>query len=334
MMGNEKRYNMIDVLRLVAAVLVVSIHTTALLSFGENAWIPTSLGIARIAVPFFFIVTGYFFYERIQKKQDTKSYIKRLFRFYITWVIIEVVLLIPLVYTNISSNPGSIIGILLVGVTGSLWYISSSVMALLVTTPLLKRNKFGALFIISIILYIVGLGGDSYFGIAQGNILGVMSDAYTSVFVMANIGFTCSVPFIVIGAAINKYNLKDKIKFPGNIAIVGIILLIIEAFVLFKTGIAKDYNMYVSLLIVTPAIFIWAMNSKFKISDNVAKICREYSIGIYCTHQTFMIYCFMLLGKFMEFTLLRFAITFGVATIVTFILTKFKITRKYLLMSK
>ena len=330
----SNRNNTIDVLRLVFAVLVVSIHTMALYCFGEDAWLATSMGVARIAVPFFFIITGYFFYPKVKKGKSGNTYIKKIFKFYITWVLIEAITLFPLLISDsIQELISTLIGVLLIGVTGSLWYLSSMILALLVTKQLLKKDKFILLFIVSSILFIIGLSGDSYYGLTEGSILGDIANAYANIFKMTNIGFTCSVPFIVIGAAINKYKLKDKIKNSGIISLIGIGLLLIETFVLYKNGIAKDCNMLVSLLVVVPAIFIWALNSKLNISNKSAKICREYSIGIYCTHQILMMHCFMLVGGLMQNTLLRFLITLGVATLTTFILRKFRVTRKYLLLS-
>lgn len=330
-----RRNNTIDILRLILSIAVVSIHTMAFYSLGEGAWVATSLGVARIAVPFFFIVTGYFFYNKVNDSVKSNKYIMKTFKFYITWVIIEVIFLIPMIVNIFSQDVvGGIIRVLMVGVTGSLWYISSMILALIVVKPLLKRNRFFLLSLISIILFGIGLCGDSYYYLAQGSIIGSVSEWYTSIFGMANIGFTFSVPFVVLGAAINRFNLKDKIKGAGLISILGIALLLFEAFMLYYNGIAKDYNMYLSLIVVVPAIFIWALNSKLSISDRVGSICREYSIGIYCTHQALMMYCFMFINPLMQFTVLRFVITLVVASILTFVLTKIKITKKYLLLSE
>ena len=50
----------LDRFRLAVAVLVVAIHTGPLASFapGWDLWL--TRGLARVAVPFFFMVTGYF----------------------------------------------------------------------------------------------------------------------------------------------------------------------------------------------------------------------------------------------------------------------------------
>ncbi|NRY33512.1 surface polysaccharide O-acyltransferase-like enzyme [Clostridium beijerinckii] len=79
---NDIHYGMVDVLRLVFAIAVVSIHTMAFKSVNDDLWIATSMGIARLAVPFFFMVSGYFLYNRIASEKEPKSTIKHLLRIY------------------------------------------------------------------------------------------------------------------------------------------------------------------------------------------------------------------------------------------------------------
>ena len=47
--------------------------------------------------------------------------------------------------------------------------------------------------------------------------------------------------------------------------------------------------MYLSAIIAAPLIFIWALNYNKDISTKFSKACREYSLGIYCSHQIIMI---------------------------------------------
>jgi len=81
---NTKYYGMIDVLRLVFAIMVVSIHTMAFQSINENLRIATSMGISRLAVPFFFLVSGYFLYNRIKLEIEPRATLKRLLILYIS----------------------------------------------------------------------------------------------------------------------------------------------------------------------------------------------------------------------------------------------------------
>ncbi|WP_201798201.1 acyltransferase family protein [Lachnotalea glycerini] len=59
-MGDRKNYGGLDYFKLIAAFLIVSIHTSPLTGISFNADYLLTRVIARIAVPFFLMVTGFF----------------------------------------------------------------------------------------------------------------------------------------------------------------------------------------------------------------------------------------------------------------------------------
>lgn len=325
---NNVHYGMIDVLRLVFAITVVSIHTMAFQSINQDLWIATSMGIARLAVPFFFIVSGYFLYNRINSEKEPKSTLKHLLRLYALWVLIEIITLFPLVLSSLSAPPQLIIGrLLLAGITGSLWYISSLIITIFIISPLLKRDKLFLLLIIGFVLYLFGATGDTYYRLFEKTMINPLINGYTSIFMLPQIGITESILFISLGAVVNKYKLNEKIKKAGLLSILSIILLLIEAFVLNKTGIAKDANMYLSSIIAAPLILIWAINSTQNISTKVSKACREYSLGIYCSHQIVMIWLAMFIPILFANTLIRFIFSLLISALIITVLRKTKAKR-------
>ena len=59
-MIRNKSYAGLDYFRIIAALLIIAIHTSPLLSYSKMAdFVLTSI-IARIAVPFFFMLSGFF----------------------------------------------------------------------------------------------------------------------------------------------------------------------------------------------------------------------------------------------------------------------------------
>ena len=58
-MNKNKYYSGIDWMRLIAAVLVITIHTSPLASYNTTGDFILTRVIARVAVPFFFMTTGY-----------------------------------------------------------------------------------------------------------------------------------------------------------------------------------------------------------------------------------------------------------------------------------
>ena len=59
-MRTKANYGWLDRFRIAAALLVIAIHTSPLASFHEGADFFLTRVLARIAVPFFFMVTGQF----------------------------------------------------------------------------------------------------------------------------------------------------------------------------------------------------------------------------------------------------------------------------------
>ena len=71
----KKEYNLVNFLKFICAVLVVLIHTVN----RETKLGYLCLITARVAVPIFFMITGYFMAEKIYKKDYEKvnKYIKK-----------------------------------------------------------------------------------------------------------------------------------------------------------------------------------------------------------------------------------------------------------------
>lgn len=317
-------YNMMNIVKLICAVLVVMIHTSALMSISEDLWVGTSLSICRVAVPFFFIVSGFFFY-RAKPEYGKKAKIKKYTKLYFKFLLLETVILLPGLIFMAPKMPLLILirSILFTGFTGSLWYISSMVIGMFCIMPLMKRNMYKTLMLLSMVLFLFGLAGDSYFAFFKGTSIEVMTSAYTAIFAAMQIGFTASIPFLTIGVLINKLGLIEKIKNPGRHVILGGILVVIEAMLLFKNKIPNDYNLYFSLLIFAPALFIFAMKSTKKINSKKANYARSLSVLIYVLHQPLMLFIFSFINIQVS-SVIKFIIVLAVSTLVSVILIKIK----------
>lgn len=60
----NKNYTGIDYFRFIAALLIIAIHTSPLGSFSETGDFMLTRIIARVAVPFFFMTSGFFLISR------------------------------------------------------------------------------------------------------------------------------------------------------------------------------------------------------------------------------------------------------------------------------
>lgn len=158
----------------------------------------------------------------------------------------------------------------------------------------MERLKFDILAIISILLYIFALLGDSYYGLISNNIMGKAMQVYLSLFGEIYNSFTFAMIFIVIGIAINKFHLQHKFKSNTYLIVIGFILFILEILILRSLNISKDNNTSIMVLVVAPTIFIFFININGKIRQDsfikkYNKELRDYSLYIYLIHDIFII---------------------------------------------
>lgn len=83
---SNSRYACIDVAKLVAALLVVSIHTEPCQGLAHVVLIDI---LARMAVPFFFVASAFFFFRKPVSERRVSHYVKRMAVLYAFWFIVE-----------------------------------------------------------------------------------------------------------------------------------------------------------------------------------------------------------------------------------------------------
>ena len=78
-----KRNRTIDLLKFIFSICVIAIHSSLFKEINTTLYISTTMGLFRIAVPFFFITSGYFYYRKLSSNQDTKIYILKLIKIFL-----------------------------------------------------------------------------------------------------------------------------------------------------------------------------------------------------------------------------------------------------------
>lgn len=277
----KKEYPGLDLFRIIAVILVVMNHTYPLVDINEIADFTLTRIIARIAVPFFFMVSGFFVLPTVMG--ENKNYntlfksVKKLAKLY---------LIATLIYLPISFYSGNIglhsgiSGILkdifFNGTFYHLWYLPAAIIGILIVTVLLKVFKPIHVFMISIGLYIIGVFGDSYYQIAQQ--LPVIKEVYNGIFMLFDYtrnGIFLAPIFFISGAMIAKQTRKPKKKIMMYGFIASLFLMIIEGLILNRFNIQKHSSMYILLLPVMYFLFQWLLlwkNGKYKKYRNITMI--------------------------------------------------------------
>ncbi len=250
-MTKNKAYTGIDYFRFVAALLVVAIHISPLSAYSETGDFIFTRIIARVAVPFFFMTSGFFLISRYNYNNDKlKIFIKK------TAIIygIAILLYIPLnIYSGYFAQenllPKMIKDIVFDGTMYHLWYLPASMMGAAIAWFSVKRFGFQKAFIIALTLYVIGMFGDSYYGITEK--LPLLKSAYGYLFEISEYtrnGVFYAPVFIVMGGII-----ADRAA-PVSIgkSIVGLLvssaLFLVEGMVLHNYELQRHDSMYIMLI--------------------------------------------------------------------------------------
>ena len=168
-MNTNKNYTGLDCFRLIAALLIIAIHTSPLLSFSETGDFILTRVIARVAVPFFFMTSGFFLISRYTRNTDRlKAFIKNTLQIYGAAILIY----IPInIYNGYFSReyllPNIIKDIVFDGTMYHLWYLPAAALGGAIAWYLVKKADDTGAMAIAFGLYLIGLFGDSYYGIAE-----------------------------------------------------------------------------------------------------------------------------------------------------------------------
>lgn len=155
-MGNslKKKNGAIDIMKLIMAVVVIAAHTEPL-HYVENKYIlNVYFGIKDLAVPFFFIASGYFLSKKLvfpfsdkQNMKVLKSNLLRFIKLYVLWSVVY----LPLDIIHSVKNGVDLLqwvksyiqGLLFIGEhynSWMLWYLLSTIYAILFLMLLSKIN--------------------------------------------------------------------------------------------------------------------------------------------------------------------------------------------------
>lgn len=221
----RKEYGAVDIAKFIMAILVVSLHVYPFEGINETLHYYTINWFSRIAVPFFFICTGFFLYSSLESgnKEHIKKYCLHILQLYLLWTIIY----IPLIVHDriMGKDYGILKHIFLLGrdfvFSGSytqLWYLPSTLMAVGMLYLCWNRMSRWKMLAMSIALYVCGLLAQSYFGllkllVAEGSIVWKMLKGAQLIMATTRNGIFFGFLFMLIGVLVGeRYYLNQPIR--------------------------------------------------------------------------------------------------------------------------
>lgn len=270
-MADGRRGAALDLFRLAAVVLVVANHTSPLASVCPlwDFWLTRVL--ARVAVPFFLMVSGYFLAK--DQWRRTGAFLKRTCLLYGA----AVLLYLPLNWYNGGYGPAEWVKkLLLDGTFYHLWYFPGVILGVLVARGLLRLGPRTALAAAGI-LYLVGLGGDSYYGLAcRLPALEALYGGIFQIFAYTRNGLFFTPLFLLLGAAGVRWNVRTSAA--GLCA--AFAAMTAEGLWLHGLQVQRHDSMYVLLPLVMVCLFSLLLG----LNRGERRSCRKLSSLIYVLH--------------------------------------------------
>ena len=281
----SKQYNSIDLFKFIFAFAVISIHTQPLINCSTNVVININEAIIRMAVPFYFIASGYLLGQRISFENNNynphvfEKYLLRILKMYIIWMLIYSPLaIINYIKTGTSfiKAVGSfLIGLFFVGEQYNnwvLWYLLSTIYAVLLIWLISRRGLRKRHLIGLVILASIMVAGFGYIGNSSdyNGALGIFQKVVRRVLSSGRI-FNGLV-YIPIGLLLSKH--KMHVAFCWILFLLGFI-----GRVFVTNSIAVTY------LLIASSIGLFGLIARIQLSDSKMYMAfRNMSTTIYLIH--------------------------------------------------
>lgn len=271
-MSTAKKYPVLDWFRLLAVLLVMMNHTSPLADFTATGDFWLTRVLARISVPFFMMTSGYFLSRDHWQKAGRQ--LKKLCVLYV----ISVILYLPLnIYNGGFDGPVTFLKKLLIdGTFYHLWYFPATILGVVIAMYL---SRFGLRIALPVagILYLIGLGGDSYFGLVTQ--LPVLNSFYSGIFTVCAYtrnGLFYAPLFLLLGAAGQNWSRRTSMIGFG----ISLLAMSAEGLLLHSLDAQRHDSMYLTL----PLCMVFLFSLLLKVNQGQRRELRSFSTLVFILH--------------------------------------------------
>ncbi|KQR75785.1 acyltransferase [Rhizobium sp. Leaf341] len=270
----EARLSGIDACRVVAFVFIVALHA-------KSPFLPPRYGLPleilpRFAVPFFFLVSGYFLKVDTPKfSAFVGKFVQRLLAIYIVWMLVY---LVAWRLFHVDFGFATIVGLVVGGGPGyHLWFLPSLGVSVITVFGIARFFGDRALVAICLLLYGIGLyyvalsaplGPAVHWNFRNGPFFGAL--------------------FVALGFLIRKHGWQPGMRGALTLTTLGLLLSGVERAVLVLADLATPSQAIDYTLGTVPfgvGVFAIALNlsPRGRMVGNLAALGR-YTLGLYCIH--------------------------------------------------
>ena len=288
----KQRNCLLDIFKLLLSFFVVFIHT-GLLSYVSYGIFIKDI-VFRLAVPFFFVCSGYYFSKNESK---SKKYFKKL--------IIPYVILSP-IYTlvskflfnyNFSFIKSEFVRFIFGCPQNIMWYSGTLFLTLVILKKIKLKKVLISSILISLILYVIGLSFTTYNWILILH-YPKLSSFFSKIFLSNRNILFVGFLFTSIGYYMGKYLKNTKNTQKQIVAlIISFIFLVLEVCIVKShIDLVIEHDFYFSHIVLIPTLFLIISNISIDFKYDT-RIFRDLSSFVYYFH-FLIIYLFIFLNDY------------------------------------
>ncbi|MDY3014746.1 MAG: serine racemase VanT catalytic subunit [Evtepia sp.] len=290
MADSRTTYGGLDVFKLIAAFLVVAIHISPLTTYTPMGDFLLTRVLARVAVPFFFMVTGQFVLGPYLLGRSSFPPVAKALKKLLLLYAFAILLYLPIGlyaghYQDLS--PLSLFRLLVFdGTFYHLWYFPGCILGILVLCLLRKLLPRKGLPVAVLLLYAVALLGDSYYGFtAQLPGLAAAYDLGFQLYSYTRNGLFMAPLFLWMGAVLGQrpHPLPLR-KYKIGLAL-ALLAMAAEGLLLHHFQMQRHDSMYLMLPVVMGLLYPLLLSWNPKPSP----LCRTLSTWIYVLHPAMLV---------------------------------------------
>ena len=293
--AEQSRADNIDILKAICAFLIVCIHVP----------FPGRVGayftaLTRIAVPIFFMITGYFYSDTVARHKEKQQIKKILYlvveanALFLLWNVLLNILrknsVLSYMRSILTSN--SLLKFLIINVCpvgGHLWYLGAILYVLVIVLLMDKFNCRKILYYLTPVLLIADLVFGKY---------SLLIFHREFPYILVRNFFCVGIPYFCIGNLIREKRCSEKWnkKVLQVWIVVFAITSLVERVALVNAGLNATRDHYISTTLLSICLFVYTLKSNWH-NNELALIGRKYSTWLYIVHPIFITLFAMMTGK-------------------------------------
>ena len=292
-----KQSRSIDLAKFIGALLIIIIHTDPFSSYSGVVTFGLRNCIATVAVPFFFITSGYLYSKKqttLLTNQDKNAHfikwLTRVLIMYLFWSAVYFVFVVIKWFIQ-----GFTFNLVLIyikdfflnGSYSTIWYLLATLTGGLLMGLMRKKLSYKNIIIIASILYIFTLLASAYYNFSlKIPVLSSIIKGYYVVFDNVKNGLLFGLIFMSIGGWFGEREQPIKISKITNLILMAIfwVLMAVEQFAIYHFNLFKSTDTVLFLVPLSFLIFNFVLSIELKDSPIYKKL-RTLSILMFLTQR-------------------------------------------------